>query len=789
MSQPSLNDLVQRAQTDDLQAIGELIGRFQDMAVGYAWSILGDFQLAEDAAQEAFVQALGSLRDLREPAAFPAWLKRIVFKHCDRQTRGSRLTTSSLDGLEEIMSDDKQLTPEAVLVRAESAAAVRRAVAALPEHQREAVSLYYIGEHSQSEVAAFLDISEGAVRKRLHDARKVLKEAMITMVRDTLHDDAPSRDDRFEKRVLRSAMPLQVFAIAGEDEPRDDPHSVQRVNLGSTLAGRQIDIPDQAVWYVEPRLDIGTDDAAFDQLLSEMKQRRIPGLCTGGQLTDRHLPRLAELADQLLYLDIGGGNTGITADGLQHLGKLPHLRYLGVNLNGPCNSPTLVPADVSDAGLEFLSELRELEALDMHNLFSVSDGPMRHVQHMPNLRHIGLHGTAVTDRGLRHLAGLEHLTSVLPGPLTTGDGLAVLRDVPPFVDGEHARAYLGMGKSPFVGDAGLRIVGDLVGLDDLWLCESRLMRDRWVGFLDAELPWVPQYTGAGLEPLAQLPRLRQFGMSGDRQDDDALESIGRFPALQELGCAIPIAGDRGWQGLARSRSLTRIGAFEAPNLTGVGIAALATMPQLANLGVGGPNLLDDDLAPLADMTSLRRFSAERGNVFSDGAYAHIARIPGLQTLTTGIARTISDAATEQIATMPHLVDLHLSGWKMTDRTCELLADAPALESLSLRFRRLTDAGLPHLNNCKNLKTLKMDDCPLVTATGVAALRQTIDVDWNPATVRNLIEAVISDETVRDRAITALEGFGGEARHELEVFRDLVTPELQPIFQRLIDRLE
>lgn len=64
--------------------------RFQDMAYGYAYAVLNDFHLAEDAAQEAFVEAHGCLPNLEHPQAFPAWLKRIVFKHCDRLTRGKR---------------------------------------------------------------------------------------------------------------------------------------------------------------------------------------------------------------------------------------------------------------------------------------------------------------------------------------------------------------------------------------------------------------------------------------------------------------------------------------------------------------------------------------------------------------------------------------------------------------------------------------------------------------------------------------------------------------------------
>ena len=63
-----------------LDAYAEIVRRFQDMAAGYAYALLGDFHFAEDAAQEAFLQAYLDLEKLAEPAAFPGWFRRIVFK-------------------------------------------------------------------------------------------------------------------------------------------------------------------------------------------------------------------------------------------------------------------------------------------------------------------------------------------------------------------------------------------------------------------------------------------------------------------------------------------------------------------------------------------------------------------------------------------------------------------------------------------------------------------------------------------------------------------------------------
>src|SRR6185295_18802542 len=93
----SLEGLIQRARNGDADAYEDIVRRFQDMAVGYGYSIIRDFQLAEDAAQEAFLEAYRNLDKLREPAAFPGWFRRIVFKQCDRITRARSFTNVPLD--------------------------------------------------------------------------------------------------------------------------------------------------------------------------------------------------------------------------------------------------------------------------------------------------------------------------------------------------------------------------------------------------------------------------------------------------------------------------------------------------------------------------------------------------------------------------------------------------------------------------------------------------------------------------------------------------------------------
>jgi RNA polymerase sigma factor (sigma-70 family) len=236
MSEPeSTAAIVERARAGDREAFTRLVGRFQAMAYGYAYSILGDFALAEDAAQEAFLEAHYKLGDLRQAAAFPGWFRRIVFKHCDRITRRRRIQTVSLDtlALEALAAEtrgevaSRSPGPQEALERRETQEDVRRAIRSLPPGQREATTLYYIAGYSQREVAAFLDLPLSTVKNRLSAARKRLKERMIAMVETTLHQHKLPED--FARRLLRYPFPRHEPEVEIVDLPGGLPHEALRV--------------------------------------------------------------------------------------------------------------------------------------------------------------------------------------------------------------------------------------------------------------------------------------------------------------------------------------------------------------------------------------------------------------------------------------------------------------------------------------------------------------------------------------------------------------------------------
>ncbi len=224
LEQPSLAEMVERARDGEHEAFRDLVLRFQDMAVGYAYSLLGDFHLAEDAAQEAFIAVRFELKSLRTPTAFVPWLRTVVRKYCDRISRQRRVDVP-LEEQDELWVSDTP-TPLDAMEHGEITEHVGRAIASLPQKQRDVVTLYYIGDRSSRQVAEFLNLPITTVKKRLHDAKPKLRRSTANLAKRYLNDHKPSQTQEFSDSVLRFTAPDQekdaptVYSLfEAEDHP------------------------------------------------------------------------------------------------------------------------------------------------------------------------------------------------------------------------------------------------------------------------------------------------------------------------------------------------------------------------------------------------------------------------------------------------------------------------------------------------------------------------------------------------------------------------------------------
>ncbi|GHH85218.1 DNA-directed RNA polymerase sigma-70 factor [Streptomyces sulfonofaciens] len=169
--------LVARAREGDQDAFEDLVHRHGPALLGLATRMLGDRAEAEDAVQDAFVNAWRRLPEFRGQAAFRTWMYRIVTNRCLNQLRARRPATG-LEAVPEPAAPEYQASPERL---AESNAAMRalaEAVSDLSPEQRACWVLRELHDLSYDEIAQAVGVGRQAVRGRIFRARRHLTTAM-----------------------------------------------------------------------------------------------------------------------------------------------------------------------------------------------------------------------------------------------------------------------------------------------------------------------------------------------------------------------------------------------------------------------------------------------------------------------------------------------------------------------------------------------------------------------------------------------------------------------------------
>ena len=130
-----IEQLVDSAQSGDRLAIEQLVHRYEHASIVAAWTIVGDFHLAQDVAQESLVDAFRQLHQLRQKSAFGSWLLTSVRR---RARRARAKIPKEIQGLE--LSD---LIPARDSWRVEFQETLPM-LAQLPEQELDVVNLRYV---------------------------------------------------------------------------------------------------------------------------------------------------------------------------------------------------------------------------------------------------------------------------------------------------------------------------------------------------------------------------------------------------------------------------------------------------------------------------------------------------------------------------------------------------------------------------------------------------------------------------------------------------------------------
>lgn len=169
-------ELVHRAKNGERNAFSELVCIHAQGVRNVIYRMCGDAQIAEDAAQETFIQAWLHLSSYRPQTSLRNWLYRIAFNAAtDMLRKEQRILPNAL---EDLQLSDPLPGPEAVFSQEERTTLVKKAIVSLPDACRAVLVLREYEEMSYHEIAEALDIPLGTVMSRLNYARKLLKERL-----------------------------------------------------------------------------------------------------------------------------------------------------------------------------------------------------------------------------------------------------------------------------------------------------------------------------------------------------------------------------------------------------------------------------------------------------------------------------------------------------------------------------------------------------------------------------------------------------------------------------------
>ncbi len=174
-------ELIQQTLDGDQSAFTVLVEKYQKGIHALVWQKIGDFHIAQEITQDAFLRAYQKLGSLKNHNLFSGWLYVIATRLCYEWIRKKRIPMQSLEAVDNTevdkMAYKRHFEEEREADSNESRRElVRKLLKKLPESERTVMSLHYLGEMKCETISKFLGVSPNTVRSRLSRARNRLKK-------------------------------------------------------------------------------------------------------------------------------------------------------------------------------------------------------------------------------------------------------------------------------------------------------------------------------------------------------------------------------------------------------------------------------------------------------------------------------------------------------------------------------------------------------------------------------------------------------------------------------------
>lgn len=170
---------VSQAQQGDDEAFTKLVETYQTPVFNLCYRMLGEPDLAEDAAQETFLRAYQHMHRYDEKRPFATWLLSIAAHYCIDKLRRRKFSMFSMDAEDEEgnsfeLPDVNAPNPEGESIKGQTQERVHAMLEGLDATDRAAIIMRYWYDYSEKEIADSLRLTVSAVKSRLHRARKEL---------------------------------------------------------------------------------------------------------------------------------------------------------------------------------------------------------------------------------------------------------------------------------------------------------------------------------------------------------------------------------------------------------------------------------------------------------------------------------------------------------------------------------------------------------------------------------------------------------------------------------------
>lgn len=364
-------------------------------------------------------------------------------------------------------------------------------------------------------------------------------------------------------------------------------------------------------------------------------------------------------------------------------------------LSGLKNLKTLrmPPSSLTDCTLAQLRSADLLHALWCANTAEgYSSGPRP--SGPEEVSQLFLDETAITDSGLRELAGLSNLNSLsLLETDVSDDGLSVLLAL-------ENLTYLRLGSR--ITNRGIKKLAGFTNLETLDLSYT-------------------QVDETGLRGLSSLQNLTT--VIPPQLTDETLAALRATGLLHVLPCAESEAGGRP-EGL---EDVTTLGLDSVKHnicITDKALSELlADLPNLSTLNLTLKGITDNGIHELAKLSRLSVLGLRCGRRITDVGLKELAKLRGLKVLALEASiesSDVTDAGLEALAGLPLLSVLELDA-EINDEALRILCRRCNLTKLSLPNAEVTDAGLKELSHLKNLQALDLEGATRISDAGIKEL--------------------------------------------------------------------